>query len=400
MSVVHVGRPPNGWEDAWGDESHILLFHNFEGLSQAKGVVSSSPVFNSFGNEWTVELYPGGDSTAKSGHVSVFLRNCSGPTIFTHLDVRTKNSSGEYVKLNPLYSPYTGSAKLETQEGRGWTNFAPRALIMDSNVLQRGSLVLEVRIWQEQRWKFIPKNPFMRNMLQLLSDEESSDISFKVEFQSLLGKSDSFPNASSEIFYAHKFVLKTCAKGSILAPLCENCDKSQPVLIKDVHPRVFRLLLRYIYGGDITSAEWKDQGKDLIEAADKYGLTSLKLEAESWYVKLFKPSANNVVEALAYADRMNCFLLKENATEFIAANLDEVLSSGTLKNETKDIMHDILVSVAKMTNKGQKRNSDNDDLNQLSIDDLRAKLASKGKDVDGSRATLIDRLKQTNSVDA
>jgi hypothetical protein len=401
MSVVHVGCPPNGWEGAWGapaNESHRILFHNFERLPAVRGNKVTSPTFNSLGSEWTVDLYPNGRTAVGNieDGVSLYLRKCSGTEISVHFEIAIKSVGDDIDACRASRTFKQGEFCL------GWPDFASRAMIMDSNVLQHGSLVVEVRI-KEHTLHFIPKNPFMQNMLQSLSDLETSDVSFKVEFQSLLGKSDASSTDLSEVFNAHKLVLKICVKGSILASLCENCDGSEPVPIKDVHPRVFRLLLRYIYGGDITSAEWKDQGKDLIEAADKYGLTSLKIEAESWYVKLFKPSVNNVVEALAYADRMNCFLLRESAAEFIAANLGEVLSSGTLKNipETKDIMNDILVSVAKiMTEKGQTRNFDNDDFNQLSIDDLRAKLASKGKDVDGSRATLIGRLKQTNSVDA
>jgi len=32
-------------------------------------------------------------------------------------------------------------------------------------------------------------------------------------------------------------------------------------------------MLRYVYGGDISAAKWKDYGKDLLEAADKYGMS-------------------------------------------------------------------------------------------------------------------------------
>lgn len=192
-------------------------------------------------------------------------------------------------------------------------------------------------------------------------------------------------------------MLKACAKGSILASLCDSRDGSEPVPINDVHPRVFHLLMRYVYGGNIIASEWKDLGSDLLEASDKYGLATLKIEAESWYIKYFKFSAYNVIEAVAYADKMNCFLLKEAAIKFIIANVDEVRSSGTLKHipETKDIMDETFFSVSTMSKKGQKRKYDNDDLNLVSINNLRAELARKGKDVDGSRPTLIARLKST-----
>lgn len=86
---------------------------------------------------------------------------------------------------------------------------------MEKNVLQHGLLVVHgcIKIKPEHCLQFIPKNPFMQDMLQLLSDEESSDISFKVESRPLLGKFESCSTAFSKVFSAHKFVLKTCAKG-------------------------------------------------------------------------------------------------------------------------------------------------------------------------------------------
>jgi hypothetical protein len=123
-------------------------------------------------------------------------------------------------------------------------------------------------------------------------------------------------------------------------------------------------------------------------------LTNLKVEAEAQYVKLLKFSAGDVVEAVAYAEKMNCFLLKEAAIEFIVANANEVLSSGTIENipESKDITRDILSSVATMNKQGQHKN-DSKDLHELSINDLRAQLALLGKDFDGPKETLIARLR-------
>jgi hypothetical protein len=105
-------------------------------------------------------------------------------------------------------------------------------------------------------------------------------------------------------------------------------------------------MLFYVYGGDISAAEWKDHAKGLLEAADKYGLTNLKVEAEAWYVKLLKISAGNAVEAVTCAKKINCFLLKEAAITCIVAK--EVISSGTLKNipESKDVIWDIICLVS------------------------------------------------------
>ncbi len=81
-------------------------------------------------------------------------------------------------------------------------------------------------------------------MLQGFSDEETADMSFRVE---PTDTSEASPTAIGEIFSAHKVVMKTCAKGSILASLCDGCDGKTPVPIKDVAPEIFRLMLRYVY---------------------------------------------------------------------------------------------------------------------------------------------------------
>jgi hypothetical protein len=153
--------------------------------------------------------------------------------------------------------------------------------------------------------------------------------------------------------------------------------------------------LHYVYGGDILAAEWKDHAKDLLEAADKYGLPNLKIEAEAWYVKLLKFSVGDVVETVAYAEKMNCYLLKEAAINFIVANAKSVQASGTLMNipESNVITRDILCSVATM-NKQEQHKIDSKDLHQLSMNDLRARLALLGKDVDGPKETLVARLRK------
>ena len=91
-------------------------------------------------------------------------------------------------------------------------------------------------------------------------------------------------------------------------------------------------------------ADWKDHSKDLIEAADKYGVNNLKLVAEAWYVKFLKMKADDVAETLIYAEKMNCFLKKEAAIDFIVANANEVLASDAIEDipEFKSIILEIL----------------------------------------------------------
>ena len=385
MSVVHVGHPPKEWE---GSESHLVHFHNFASLPSGKNERVKSPEFRSFGLKWRVYMYPGGDNKAKESNISLFLVHWSEGDFSVHFDLSIKNKIGLAVAEHS--SP---PQKFEGNNAYGLDDFAARDLITHANVLNNGSLTVEVRIKpiEEDHWQnFIPKNPFVQHMLDLFLDEDTADVSFKVESRPLIdAPQDSLPDPG-EVFHAHELVLQTCAKGSILASLCDDCDDETPVPITDVAPDVFRLMLRYVYGWDILAAEWKDHAKDLLEAAAKYGLPNLKIEAEARYVKVLKFSTGDVAETVAYAEKMSCFLLKEAAIDFIVANSNEMLSSDALKNipESKDIIHEILCSVSTQHNKDSK------DLNQLSMNDLRARLASQGNDFDGSKESLISRLKK------
>ena len=131
-------------------------------------------------------------------------------------------------------------------------------------------------------------------MLQSFMDENTSDVTFEVK-----GKSER-REQTSLVFHAHKVVLQFCAEGSILAHLCECCNKSTPVLVTYVDSQVFRQMMYYVSGGDIAAATWKDRSKDFIDAANRYGVKNFKIKAEAWYVKHLVITLDNAVDTIDF----------------------------------------------------------------------------------------------------
>ena len=99
----------------------------------------TSPTFNSLGNEWRVDLYPGGGSQANEGNIHLNLTNCSDTEISIQFRYAIKNNnSAEVINTNDNeWITFKNS-----QDNWGWTDFAPRAKTMDTNVHKHGTLIV------------------------------------------------------------------------------------------------------------------------------------------------------------------------------------------------------------------------------------------------------------------
>ncbi len=134
----------------------------------------------------------------------------------------------------------------------------------------------------------------------------------------------------------------------------------------------------------------KIHAKDIISAADKYSIVSLKLEAEVAYVKSTKVTMENAIDNLLFADALNCALLKEVVMDFLAEN-----SSASQELSFTDVpsylMKDVFAAVSRKARDGNDNN-----LSVLSVSELRRKLADIGLDVDGSREAMIQTLRSVD----
>jgi hypothetical protein len=182
----------------------------------------------------------------------------------------------------------------------------------------------------------------------------------------------------------------------MLAALCvsDSAMTTVPVTdIADIEPRVFYHLLWCVYGGNLPEEELKAHAKDIMEAADKYSIVNLKLEAEAAFVETTTITMENAMDNLLYADAKNCALLKETVMDFLAENYDEAVSNISFTDFPSHLVKDLFVSMTRKL-KGRKGGKENaDDFGIMRVSELRKKLDERGLDADGSREAMIEALK-------
>jgi hypothetical protein len=342
------------------------------------------------GHQWRLNLYPGGYRTAAAGMVSVYLHSKSDKSINIECTIIIKNC--QELRMLRNFVSY------ETQ---GWRNFAMRSKVLES--LQDGALVMEVHMKlvdpTEPIPAFIPKNPSACGVIQeMFMDEESADVLIEVggvEVQQgkRNAKNNSIAMTNAVAFHAHRVILRQCS--TILADLCESAgDQTAPIQISDVSPEIFRHLLKYMYGGEVVDVMFHSHAKEIIDAADKYGVINLKLEAEVRFVEATTFTMDNVMDHLLYAESKNCALLKEAAMDFIAENKFEAMKKLSFKDAPGTLMGDLLIAVVRGEQNGETDKNGNNDPSMMRISELRQKAHLKRLNVDGSRETLIASLKQ------
>ena len=134
----------------------------------------------------------------------------------------------------------------------------------------------------------------------------------------------------------------------------------------------------------------KAYAKDIIDAADRYGVVNLKLEAEAYFVESTIITFDNMMDHLHFAASKNCALLQEAVLDFVVENSGEVLDKVSLDDVPGSAVSDLLAATSRKIEGGKE----GDNLNIMRVSELRQKLHEKGLDIDGSRKAMIANLKE------
>ena len=138
----------------------------------------------------------------------------------------------------------------------------------------------------------------------------------------------------------------------------------------------------------------EENAKEIIDAADKYGIVGLKLEAEVTFVTSETIRFDNAIDTLLYADATNCALLKEAVMDFIYENRKEAVSKLLFDDVPGSVVKDLLAAVNRNVDEAST-SADANDFSMMRVSTLRKMLDEKGLDVDGSREAMIARLEQS-----
>ena len=401
-SHTHVGTPPLDYHEEL--VTHIVHYHGFASLSTERNRLVESPEFMLLGNQWILIIFPSGSRRAAEGMTSIFLWNNSSKGIEIEYSFSINDGKGKQVAYKRYATPHYFGPPPDA-DGKGWNDFAQRSTLM--NCLVNGTLIVEVHMRLsvpvgKSSPPFIPVNSVAKRIQGLFLDEKYSDIVFEVVGENK-GKDNAMKMAKTApiAFPAHRLIVENCS--SIFANLCESHgDGTTPIQINDVKPDIFRHLLSYIYGGKLSDDDMKSHAKEIIEAADKYGVVDLKLEAEACFVEGTVFTIENVMALLLYAESKNLALLKEVAMDYMMENRDEVIEKLSFADVPGTLVKDVLVATAR----GERKNGAakvlhvDSQYNALRISELRKLAHEKGLNIDGSREMLIAALKSAHDLES
>ena len=391
---VNVGTPSvslSGWTTT------EVRFNGFADLPSTRNDYVMSLRFSCLGHQWSLILYPGGEEQSREGYVAVALFNMTNKDIKIQYGLSVRDANGKEVVYDKSINEFGAlDSEINSSCACCTHNFATRSTIKDLLVL--GSLVIEVRMkfpsTDNKPTQFIPKNPINKNVLELFMDEETADVVFEVEGEHQSGANNTpKKSTTTTMFHAHRLILKN--NTSALYDMCGASVKGiTTVSITDVKPDIFKHMLYYTYGGKLSGEDLKNNAKDIINACDKYGVVSLKLEAEACYVDSTEITIENMMDNLLYADSKNLALLKEDVMDYIVKNKDDIIGKISFDKVPGGIVTDVLSAMSRGEQSGD---GDKINYNKMRVATLRKMLDDRGLDVDGSREAMIARLKEHNA---
>ena len=384
-------------------------FTDFRQIPLGRGLyVSPDQVIHASGRRWTNDAWAKVDETAwrlalcpddhadsNGGEVKLSFRvdkeeSDTGDEI--EIDTQSEASIFTVILRDASESVYR-EVSVESSDDRFYVKrFVERCVVVkeENNILRgaNGSLHVDLIIQPKPLVTYsqvLSPNMLVNNMLALLDGMQFVDVFFK------------FPDT---IRCAHRFVLRVMAPDLECLCIKEDQNKICGVVIENTSVDVFSYFLRYLYGAGLPSEEFlRGNGMELIDLANMYGVSSLKVEVETFLVTSNVINVTNVVDYFLFADAKDCALLKESALAVFLSRAKDIIDSEHFRDmlaKSPKLMTELLKSSIDNGRVPTSNDAENHDLRTLSVIALRHKLQQKGLNMDGSKEMLILRLEASD----
>ena len=211
----------------------------------------------------------------------------------------------------------------------GFKNFIQYSALRDEpGFLQDGDLVIlcEITIHGEEKTISGSKYPTkdrkiqsLRNSLESLSDD------FVKGFTES-NCSDLQLNCGGRIFECHEFVLS--ARSPVFRAMFQSNmteKRTKTITIADHSPDVIQKMLQFIYSGKAVLDDQQELTREILKAAEKYGLDILKRMCED---KLCESLVlKNSIKNLILGEMYGATKLMKNAMQLLASNMSSVIDT-------------------------------------------------------------------------
>jgi len=322
-----------------GGRNHKTRFvwqvKNFSSRPEQKGEFIESDSFTVISLEgvatkWKLQLFPKGNTSAKDGHFSVFLKVLETKAIASFkILISDENGKKIHALVNTdgkgkLFKPGQGSGRRDPKSKK-WLFDDVLTLVCEVSVLKT-----YYNINQNHRLQM------MEDLGKAFKGKNSLDVTVKCGDTSF--KCNKFMLTSRSPFFKAMFQHETLE------------SQTNVVKIKDVEPKVFKEMLLYIQTGDAPNIN--KMAKELLAAADYYQLDQLKISCQEVLSETL--DAETSIELLILSDMYSAPKLRKDALKFVSENMNSVSSSCDWKKELAghpSLQSEIIESLMKIMSK-------------------------------------------------
>ena len=287
-------------------------------------------------SKWDLALYPRGYHYSEDD-VCIFFYNVKKIPVKISYDV-------SILDLNLKKHKTTRELKIDSNSGNGLHKWLSRQSLKNdsASLLPGGQMTVYFELTVHSAPPEVSPSPEGKEdtdsccnrfkevgacLVKLLDDKDLTDMTIK---------------CGGEDFPCHSLVMSARSpvfKAMFQANMKES--ETKEVVIEDIEPAVFAEMLHFIYTGGTNEDTLKDVSVELLAAADKYELLSLKEICEDNLCSGLTNS--NAVQYLILGDLYKALKLRENALKEVATNMASIVKTEAYQElkQYPDILIDI-----------------------------------------------------------